>query len=100
MSDNTQQTPQEKPFFLSSVQETAARLETDAENGLKESAIAALQARDGPNELSGGGGVNAWSIFAAQILNAMMLVLVICLAVSFGALADLPLSLECTLTSA
>lgn len=84
MSDTTATEPQETPFFLLSVNETAKRFETDPENGLKESAVAPLQARDGPNELSGGGGVNPWSILAAQILNAMMLVLVICLAVCFG----------------
>jgi P-type Na+/K+ transporter len=80
----SEKAPNEKPFFLLSVHETATRLETDPENGLKESVVAALQARDGPNELSGGGGVNPWSILAAQVFNAMMLVLIICLAVSFG----------------
>lgn len=82
MSDQTQTTS--KPFFLLSVHETARLLETDAENGLQDNAVTALQARDGPNELSGGGGVNPWSILAAQVFNAMMLVLIICLAVSFG----------------
>lgn len=72
------------PFFLLSVHETATKLNTDAENGLTESAVAALQARDGPNQLSGGGGVSPWGILAAQIFNAMILVLIICLAVSFG----------------
>lgn len=85
MSDNHHTSPEtEKPFFLLSVDQTARLLQTDAEHGLAESAIPALQARDGPNELTGGGGVNPWSILAAQVFNAMMLVLIICLAVSFG----------------
>jgi P-type Na+/K+ transporter len=74
----------ETPFFLLSVHETATKLKTDPENGLHSDAVAALQARDGPNQLSGGGGVSPWGILAAQIFNAMILVLIICLAVSLG----------------
>lgn len=74
----------ETPFFLLSVHDTATKLKTDPEDGLKSSAVAELQARDGPNELGGGGGVSALSILGAQICNAMVLVLIICLAVSLG----------------
>lgn len=63
------------PYFLLSVKDTAAKFETNAEDGLSSSKVASLQARDGPNQLSGGGGVSWTSILAAQIFNAMILVL-------------------------
>ncbi|KAM0791876.1 hypothetical protein ACM66B_004131 [Microbotryomycetes sp. NB124-2] len=74
----------DSPDFLLSPQEIAKKYETNTEDGLKSSAVAGLQAKYGPNQLSGGGGVNPWSILATQIFNAMVLVLIICFAVSMG----------------
>ncbi|GAA6010971.1 hypothetical protein JCM11491_005889 [Sporobolomyces phaffii] len=71
-------------WFLMSPKEVAHKLDTSLDDGLNDSAVKERQARDGPNELSGGGGVSVWSILAGQVFNAMVLVLVICMAVSFG----------------
>ncbi|GAA6059832.1 hypothetical protein JCM10212_003744 [Sporobolomyces blumeae] len=77
-------TAAESYYFLMSPQEVAHKLETSIDDGLSPSAVEHRQKRDGPNELSGGGGVSIWSILAGQLFNAMVLVLVACMAVSFG----------------
>jgi len=77
-------TASESYWFLMSPKEVAHKLDTSIDDGLKDGAVKERQARDGPNELSGGGGVSVWSILAGQLFNAMVLVLVICMAVSFG----------------
>ncbi|GAA5902891.1 hypothetical protein JCM5296_006324 [Sporobolomyces johnsonii] len=77
-------TATETHYFLLTPQEVAARLETSIDDGLESREVEARQKRDGPNELRGGGGVSAWKILVGQICNAMVLVLVACLAVSFG----------------
>ncbi|GAA6033364.1 hypothetical protein JCM8097_006713 [Rhodosporidiobolus ruineniae] len=77
-------TNNETHWFLLSPQETATRLETSLDDGLSENEVESRLRRDGPNELSGRGGVSIWSILAGQVCNAMVLVLVACMAVSFG----------------
>ncbi|GAA5914347.1 hypothetical protein JCM6882_008168 [Rhodosporidiobolus microsporus] len=77
-------TANETQWFMLTPKEVAAKLETSLDDGLSASEVDARQKRDGPNELSGGGGVNIWSILFGQLCNAMVLVLVICMAVSFG----------------
>ncbi|GAA5980349.1 hypothetical protein JCM5350_000952 [Sporobolomyces pararoseus] len=77
-------TASESHWFLMSPKEVASKLDTSTDDGLKDGAVKERQARDGPNELSGGGGVSVWSILAGQVFNAMVLVLVACMAVSFG----------------
>ncbi|KDE09874.1 potassium/sodium efflux P-type ATPase, fungal-type [Microbotryum lychnidis-dioicae p1A1 Lamole] len=75
---------EEKPPFLISASEAVFQFESDADHGLKNEVVSERQRLDGPNALSGGGGVSVWSILATQIFNAMMLVLIICFAVSLG----------------
>ncbi|GAA5917379.1 hypothetical protein JCM6882_006344 [Rhodosporidiobolus microsporus] len=71
-------------WFMLTPADVASKVGTSLDDGLSSSEVDTRQKRDGPNELSGGGGVNVWSILMGQICNAMILVLVICMAVSFG----------------
>jgi Na+-exporting ATPase len=71
-------------YFLISVSELASKFLSHLDHGHKSTAITALQLRDGPNALQGGGGVSWASILAAQIFNAMSLVLILAFAVSAG----------------
>ncbi|GAA5938621.1 uncharacterized protein JCM15063_005372 [Sporobolomyces koalae] len=77
-------TASERHWFLMTPEEVASRLNTSTDDGLQDPEVKTRQQRDGPNELSGGGGVSVWSILAGQVFNAMVLVLVACMAVSFG----------------
>ncbi|GAA5829224.1 hypothetical protein JCM3766R1_001026 [Sporobolomyces carnicolor] len=77
-------TASESHWFLMQPKEVAHKLDTSLEDGLKDGEVKTRQQRDGPNELAGGGGVSVWSILAGQVFNAMVLVLVACMAVSFG----------------
>ncbi|GAA5877888.1 hypothetical protein JCM16303_000274 [Sporobolomyces ruberrimus] len=77
-------TASEAHWFLMTPKEVAHKLDTSIDDGLKDGAVKERQQRDGSNELSGGGGVSVWSILAGQLFNAMVLVLVACMAVSFG----------------
>ncbi|BGP42642.1 P-type ATPase [Rhodotorula kratochvilovae] len=71
-------------WFLLKSKEVETRLETSLDDGLTKSEAEARLKRNGPNELQGGGGVSPWKILAGQVCNAMVLVLIICMAVSFG----------------
>ncbi|GAA5980884.1 hypothetical protein JCM10908_003901 [Rhodotorula pacifica] len=81
---NTGETAVETHWFLLTPAEAANRLSTSTDDGLSDNEAASRLQRDGPNELTGGGGVKWWSILVGQICNAMVLVLVACFAVSFG----------------
>lgn len=70
-SDNTAVAP-DNAFFLLTPDQLQERFNTNVQLGLPAAAIAALQARDGPNELNGGGGVSILAILAGQIFNAMV----------------------------
>lgn len=62
----------------------AVHLETDAENGLNSREAAARLARDGPNAIQAGKGVSVWKIFVAQIANALTMILIAVMAISFA----------------
>ncbi|SCV73434.1 BQ2448_7360 [Microbotryum intermedium] len=66
---------EEKLPFLLSASEAVSKFRSDADYGLKNEVVTERQRAHGPNALSGGGGVSVWSILAAQVFNAMMLVL-------------------------
>jgi hypothetical protein len=60
--------------FLLSIEETAAALETNVDDGLPTSAVADRQNKYPPNELNVGGGVAWYTILSKQLINAMILV--------------------------
>ncbi|KAG0652689.1 Calcium-transporting ATPase 3 [Hyphodiscus hymeniophilus] len=70
--------------FLLPVEEVSKQLETNIETGLTASKVARLQRECPPNELNGGGGVAPWRLLVKQISNAMILVLVFAMGLSFG----------------
>ncbi|KAH8687444.1 hypothetical protein BGZ60DRAFT_425344 [Tricladium varicosporioides] len=74
----------EKHPFLLSVEETAQQLGTNIETGLTARSVSDLQKSHPRNELEGGGGVAWYKILIKQISNAMILVLVFAMALSFG----------------
>ncbi|KAL6803194.1 cation transporting ATPase [Trichoderma sp. SZMC 28013] len=70
--------------FLLTVEETERALGTHVDRGLLSEQVSDLQARYGKNELDVGGTIPWYSILAKQILNAMIIVLVFAMALSFG----------------
>lgn len=62
-------TANEPQWFMLTPRDVAARLETSIDDGLSAAEVDSRQKRDGPNELSGGGGVNIWSILAGQVCS-------------------------------
>ncbi|PHH62333.1 hypothetical protein CDD81_7253 [Ophiocordyceps australis] len=70
--------------FLLSVKETAQVLTTDIDRGLSSEQVAQLQQRYPKNELDVGKAIPWYSILTKQVLNAMILVLVFAMALSFG----------------
>ncbi|KFY31215.1 hypothetical protein V493_01295 [Pseudogymnoascus sp. VKM F-4281 (FW-2241)] len=66
------------------VDETRDQLETNLEDGLSHSQIASRTEKWGRNELDDGPGVQPIKILVHQIANAMILVLIMAMAVSFG----------------
>jgi len=70
--------------FLLSVEDVARELETNFETGLTALKVQELQRSHPPNELEGGGGISWYRILLTQISNAMILVLVFAMALSFG----------------
>ncbi|RFU72927.1 potassium sodium efflux p-type atpase [Trichoderma arundinaceum] len=70
--------------FLLTVQETEQALKTNVDRGLTSEQVRDLQSRHPKNELDVGGTVPWYSILAKQILNAMIIVLVFAMALSFG----------------
>lgn len=71
------------PFLLSS-EETAKALNTDIDKGLTTAQVNALQQIHPRNELDVGGGITWYKILTKQILNAMIIVLALAMALSFG----------------
>jgi len=84
MRTNPDKKPSVPQFFLLSIAEVARLLHTDVERGLSQSAIPELQVEYGRNVLETGGGTSALSILAGQAFNAMVLILIMAMAVSFG----------------
>ncbi|KFY37305.1 hypothetical protein V494_04815 [Pseudogymnoascus sp. VKM F-4513 (FW-928)] len=70
--------------FLLSVDDVASQLGTNIETGLSARRVAELKNEYPPNELEGGGGPNWSTLLMKQISNAMILVLVFAMALSFG----------------
>jgi len=69
---------------LLSADEVAQQLHTDPDNGLSDEEAKSRLTKSGLNELLGGGGVSASRILMKQIFNAMVLVLIMAMAVSFA----------------
>ncbi|KAM3522991.1 hypothetical protein MY4038_008383 [Beauveria bassiana] len=70
--------------FLLSVSETADALSTDVDKGLTSAQVAQATEKYAKNELDVGGTIAWYSILTKQILNAMIIVLVFAMALSFG----------------
>ncbi|KAL6246452.1 potassium/sodium eff [Rhinocladiella similis] len=81
--DNAEQNFPKQPFLLS-VDEILDHLQTRIESGLSSAQIQQYQDKYGPNKLTGEGGVAWYSILGKQISNAMILVLVLAMALSYG----------------
>lgn len=73
-----------KQPFLLSVDEIADHLQTNIDSGLSNAQVQQYQEKYGPNKLVGDGGVSWYSILGKQISNAMILVLVLAMALSYG----------------
>ncbi|KAG5975155.1 hypothetical protein E4U55_007827 [Claviceps digitariae] len=71
------------PFLLSS-EDTAKALNTDIDKGLTTAQVNALQQTYPRNELDVGDGIPWYKILTKQILNAMIIVLALAMALSFG----------------
>jgi magnesium-transporting ATPase (P-type) len=62
----------------------AELLKTDTEDGLSDQEAAARLARDGPNTIKGAKGISIWEIFLQQVANALTVVLIAVMALSFA----------------
>jgi len=69
--------------FLLTVEETARQLNTNIETGLTARQVAEIQKTYPPNELDTGGGTPWYKILGKQISNAMILVLVFAMGLSY-----------------
>lgn len=76
--------PLSLPPHSLTLEQTIAELKTEAWNGLDEDEARRRLDEYGPNELGEMEGVSPIKIFIAQIANAMTLVLILAMAVSFG----------------
>ncbi|KUJ18011.1 potassium/sodium efflux P-type ATPase [Mollisia scopiformis] len=77
------QTTNVHPFLLT-VPDIAQQLGTNLETGLSKRQVTDLQRDCPPNELEGGGGIAWYKILIKQMSNAMILVLVFAMALSYG----------------
>lgn len=71
------------PYTLTP-EEAAEQINTSLEDGVKEEDVSTLLERYGKNAIDGEDSVSAWSVFLRQVANAMILVLVACMVVSFA----------------
>ncbi|TLD30323.1 hypothetical protein PspLS_02256 [Pyricularia sp. CBS 133598] len=74
----------ERHPFLLPTEEVAATLSTDVDKGLTSAQVQKLQEEYPPNELDAGGAIPWYTIFLKQLFNAMVLVLMFAMALSFG----------------
>ncbi|PGH34286.1 potassium/sodium efflux P-type ATPase, fungal-type [[Emmonsia] crescens] len=81
--DNAKQEYEKHPFLLS-IDELTEILNTDTETGLSDANVVKLQEKYGPNSLHGEGGARWYTLLGKQISNAMILVLVLAMALSYG----------------
>lgn len=72
------------PAHLLPANEVVQQLQTDPDNGLSNEEAQSRLTKFGLNELLGGGGVNAGQILMRQVFNAMVLVLIMAMAVTFA----------------
>lgn len=72
------------PPHLLPAHEVAQQLQTDPDNGLSDEEAKSRLTQFGLNELLGGGGVNPGQILMRQVFNAMVLVLIMAMAVTFA----------------
>ncbi|KAL3422615.1 potassium/sodium efflux P-type ATPase [Phlyctema vagabunda] len=70
--------------FLLPIEGVAEQLGTNIETGLTAAKVKQLQDENPLNELEGGGGIAWYKILIKQVSNAMILVLVFAMALSFG----------------
>lgn len=77
-------TPISQPAHSLSWQQVAEELEADIDDGLTTEQAKVRLEEHGRNEFAEGDGVNPWKILVRQIANAMTLVLILAMAVSFG----------------
>ena len=82
-SKSTPQEYQRHPFLLG-LDEVYQQLGTNKDTGLSAPQAKEAQTKYGPNKLEGEGGVKWYSILGKQISNAMILVLVLAMALSYG----------------
>lgn len=75
--------PPPPPHTLSA-SELAAQLETSLDDGLSTDEAAARLERDGPNKVEGAKGNSLWQILVRQVSNALTLVLVAVMVLSFA----------------
>ena len=73
-----------KPAHALQIDDIVAQLESDVDSGLSKSEAISRHSQYGPNELDDGPGVQPIKILIRQVANAMMLVLILAMAVSFG----------------
>ena len=73
-----------KPTHALQIDDIVAQLESDVDSGLSKSEATSRHSQYGPNELDDGSGVQPIKILIRQVANAMMLVLILAMAVSFG----------------
>ena len=81
------ETLQQKPtplYFLLTAEETATRLQSSLEDGLKNDAVESLQVIHGPNELAGDGMIKWYTLLANQLMNGMSMILVAAFVVTLG----------------
>lgn len=84
-----QQGPQEvqsypqEPFLLS-IQDVLSHLQVSKESGPSNAQVQQNQQKYGENKLSGEGGAKWYSLLLKQVSNAMILVLVLAMALSYG----------------
>ena len=76
--------PLSKPAHALDRDDLASQLEADIENGLTAATAKQRLEQYGRNELDDGPGVQPIKILIRQVANAMMLVLILAMAVSFG----------------
>lgn len=72
-----------QPFLLS-IDEITTHLQTDTNTGLTSSRVQDYSQKYGENKLEGDGGVAWYKILTKQATNAMILVLVLAMALSYG----------------
>ncbi|KAM5441953.1 potassium/sodium eff [Microsporum ferrugineum] len=81
--DGTKQEYEQHPFLLS-INRLSQELGTNLDTGLNDAQVSQLQERYGANRLSGEGGVKWYTLLGKQVSNAMILVLVLAMALSYG----------------